>query len=79
MKNRIKSIDEGSPLRGKVSEGDSLVSVNGNIIRDVLDYKFFAYDEKLEVVMEDRAGKRYTVHVIKNEGGDTRWKDLLRT
>ena len=70
MKNKIKSIDEGSPLRGKVSEGDSLVSVNGHIIRDVLDYKYFAYDEKLEVVMEASTGERYTLHVIKNEGGD---------
>ena len=70
MKNKIRSIDEGSPLRGKVSEGDSLVSINGNIIRDVLDYKYFAYDEKLEVVMEAPEGGRYTLHVIKNEGGD---------
>ena len=70
MKNRIRSIDEGSPLQGKVSVGDALVSINGNIIRDVLDYKYYAYDEKQEILMESCAGERYTVHVLKNEGGD---------
>jgi len=40
MENIIRSIDAGSPLEGKASPGDRLVSINGNIIHDVLDYKF---------------------------------------
>ena len=49
--NQIKSIDNNSPLRGRAAVGDSLVSINGNKIVDVLDYKFFAYDSVLKVVL----------------------------
>ena len=45
--NKIKKIDDASPLQGKVSAGDCLVSINGNRILDVLDYKFYAYDRHL--------------------------------
>ena len=56
MYNLISSIDGDSPLRGRVQLGDALVSINGNRILDVLDYKFFAYDRKL--VRADRTQKR---------------------
>ena len=45
--NKIKKIDDASPLQGKVSAGDCLVSINGNRILDVLDYKFYAYDRHM--------------------------------
>ncbi|MBQ2192195.1 MAG: radical SAM protein, partial [Clostridia bacterium] len=68
--NRIKSIDRSSPLRGKASVGESLVSINGNRIVDVLDYKFFAYDRSLSVVLRRADGTEHSVHVHKDEGGD---------
>ena len=68
--NRIKAIDATSPLRGRASVGDSLVSINGNRIVDVLDYKFFAYDRSLAVVLWRANGTEYSVHVRKDEGGD---------
>ena len=40
--NYIKSVDEGSPLYGRVESGDTVIAINGNQILDVLDYKFFA-------------------------------------
>ena len=70
MRNRIKSIDEWSPLLGKVSVGDSLRSINGNTIRDVLDYKYYAYDEHLDLVMERPEGGSYELHIEKAEGGE---------
>ena len=70
MRNRIKSIDEWSPLLGKVSVGDSLRSINGNTIRDVLDYKYYAYDEHLDLVMERPDGGSYELHIEKVEGGE---------
>ncbi len=70
MRNRIKSIDEWSPLLGKVSVGDSLRSINGNTIRDVLDYKYYAYDEHLDLVMERPDGGSYELHIEKAEGGE---------
>ena len=70
MENRIKSIDADSPLRGKAAVGESLVSINGNRIVDVLDYKYFAYDRNLTVVLRRPDGEEHSVHVRKAEGGD---------
>ena len=49
--NYIKSVDPTSPLHGKVSPGDTITAINGNEILDVLDYKFFAYDPRLTVLL----------------------------
>ena len=68
--NRISHIDSTSPLRGKAEEGDLVVSINGKKVLDVLDYKFYAYDRQLEVVLEKKDGSRVTVSVAKPEGGD---------
>lgn len=68
--NIIKSIDSDSPLAGKVSPGDSLISINNSIIQDVLDYKFYAYDRKLSVCLRKPNGEEYSVKVRKGEGGD---------
>lgn len=68
--NRIRTIDLTSPLKGKAEVGECLVSINGNRIVDVLDYKFFAYDRALTVVLRRPDGSEYSVHVRKEEGGD---------
>ena len=68
--NYIKSVDPTSPLRGKAAIGDTVVSINGNEILDVLDYKFFAYDRELDVVLRRPDGSEYGVRVKKDEGGD---------
>ena len=70
MDNQIKSIDRNSPLRHKAKVGDRVVSINGNIIHDVLDYKFFAYDRKLDIILRREDGSEYQVTVHKDEGGD---------
>ena len=68
--NYIKSVDPTSPLRGKAAIGDTVVSINGNEILDVLDYKFFAYDRELDVILRRPDGSEYAVRVRKDEGGD---------
>lgn len=68
--NYIKSVDPTSPLHGRVTPGDTIVSINGNEILDVLDYKFFAYDRDLEVCLQRPDGTQYSLHVKKGEGGD---------
>ena len=70
MKNVIKSIDHGSPLEKRAHVGDSLISINGKRIVDVLDYKFYAYDRHLHVLLRRPDGSEYTVEVRKAEGGD---------
>ena len=70
MENIIKSIDRGSPLHRKAHVGDAVISINGNKIIDVLDYKFFAYDSRLKVLLRRPDGSEYEVTVHKGEGGD---------
>ena len=70
MENIIKSIDRTSPLHGHAHPGDALVSINGNKIIDVLDYKYYAYDERLDVLLRSPDGQEKTVKLRKREGGD---------
>ncbi len=70
MENIIKSIDRTSPLHGHACPGDALVSINGNKIIDVLDYKYYAYDELLDVLLRSPDGHEKTVKIHKREGGD---------
>ena len=70
MENIIKSIDRGSPLHRKAHVGDAVIAINGNKIIDVLDYKFFAYDSRLKVLLRRPDGSEYEVTVHKSEGGD---------
>ena len=68
--NKIKSIDRDSPLRHRAEPGDVLLSINGNRIIDVLDYKFFAYDRALDLRLRRPDGTEYELQVHKPEGGD---------
>ena len=70
MENIIKSIDRGSPLHRKAHVGDAVISINVNKIIDVLDYKFFAYDSRLKVLLRRPDGSEHEVTVHKSEGGD---------
>ena len=70
MENVIRAIDPGSPLERRVHPGDRLLSVNGMPIRDVLDYKFYAYDRDLRLVLARPDGSEYRLHIRKAEGGD---------
>ena len=70
MENVIRAIDPGSPLEHRAAVGDRLTSINGKPIRDVLDYKFYAYDRDLHLVLNRPDGSEYCLHVRKAEGGD---------
>ena len=70
MENVIRSIDPGSPLSGRSDVGDRLLSINGKRILDVLDYKFYAYDRDLHLLLQRPDGTEYRLHIRKPEGGD---------
>lgn len=71
MLNTVTSIDESSPLLGRVSVGDTLLSVNGHEIEDVLDYRYWTYEPKLTLVLVSGETKEeYTVRVRHGAGGD---------
>ena len=67
----ICSIDAHSPAhRAGVRVGETLTHINGHQIVDVLDYKFYSYDTRLELTLRDGGGSTRTVRVIKHEGED---------
>jgi len=70
MKNIISKIEDYSPLRHRVHVGDELISINGNEIIDVMDYKFFSYDPELSLVIRNGEGVEHSLHVEKAEGED---------
>lgn len=69
MSTKIASIDPHSPAeRAGVVVGETLLSVNGNKVVDVLDYKFFTYDTRLTLLLEREDGTRRTLSLRKSEG-----------
>ena len=66
----IRHIDDDSPLRGRAEVGDVLLSINGNPIHDVLDYKYYAYDTRLTVELRSPDGETKLVRIRKPEGGE---------
>lgn len=71
MAGKITSIDPHSPAeRAKLRVGETLLSINGREIEDVLDYRFYGYDPKLTLVVQEPSGAQRTVHIRKAEGED---------
>ncbi len=52
-----------------IKENDILLSVNGNIINDVLDYRFYIMDEALELSLS-RDGEEFSAKIKKDEYSD---------
>ena len=58
MAVKITSVEPGSPARrARIHKGDTLISINGNPITDVLDYQFYTTDEHLEILLCDEEKK----------------------
>ena len=70
MKHIIKTVEPTSPLRRKVRPGEELVAVNGHRVIDVLDYKFYSYEEKLLLELVTAEGGTKLVAVTKPLGAD---------
>lgn len=68
---KIYSVEEKSYADKKgIKAGDTLISVNGNEINDVLDYRFYLTDEKLHLVLKTPEGKLKAVLIRKSEEED---------
>lgn len=66
----IQSVIAGSVSeRAGIKAGDCLLRVNGNIIRDVLDYRFYLTDTSVRLELE-RDGEIYRVVLNKGEYDD---------
>ena len=70
----IRSIDPRSPAhRAGLKLGETLVQVNGHPIIDVLDYKFYTYDPRLELVLKNQDGETRTVRLKSGRGKTWGW------
>lgn len=68
---RITGIEESSPLLSLgVRAGDTLVAVNKNEIRDVLDYRFYITDRNITLSLVREDGEEYEVSLRKREYDD---------
>ena len=67
---KIESVLEGSlSARAGILSGDGLCAINGNTIRDVLDYRFYLADVSVQLEIE-RDGSRFDVTLKKGEYED---------
>ena len=54
----ITGVDPRSPARrAGVRAGETLTHINGHPIVDVLDYKFYGYDPRLELTLRGEDGR----------------------
>ena len=61
----VNDVIKNSPsFKAKIKAGDGLVSINGNEIMDVLDYRFYILDDKLKLTFE-RNGKIKNIKINK--------------
>lgn len=67
----ISRVEKHSPAaKAHIKQGETLLSINGERVVDVLDYKFLSYDAALSLEIEGTDGARRTVRIRKEEGED---------
>ena len=67
----IRAVEPRSPAhRAGVRVGETLTHINGHPIVDVLDYKFYSYDPRLELTLQDGEGTVRSLRLKKSEGED---------
>ena len=64
----ISGVESGSPAaKAKIQAGEQLLSINGQEIVDVLDYRFYMMEQKLLLEIRSVSGEERTVAVKKEE------------
>ncbi len=68
MSVKIDGVEKKSPAAKKrIKAGDTLLSINGNEIVDVLDYRFYQNEEKLALNILRKNGKEKLYNIKKKE------------
>ena len=66
----VSSVLEKSPAQHiGIRSGDEVLSVNGHLLRDVIDYQYFAAEEELEILVR-RYGETLPLHLQREYGED---------
>lgn len=69
--NQITGIKPGSIAEEiEIKVGDVLISINGNTVHDILDYKFHLSDEWIELEIEREGDERYIYEIEKDYDED---------
>lgn len=64
---RICGVEKGSfAAKKRIKSGDTLLSINGNEINDVLDYRFYAQEEKLILCVLNKRGRTRKIKIKKS-------------
>lgn len=70
-KQLIVGVEPGSIAHKlHIKKGDHLLTVNGETVRDVFDYRFLAEDEYVELEIEKPDGEIYVYEIEKDYGDD---------
>ncbi len=67
---KIISVDPGSPLYGLIRPGYKLLKINGEKVRDNLDYRYKVAEEAVALEFEDARGERFGFKVRFETTGD---------
>ncbi len=71
IENVISKVVAGSIAeRFGVVPGDKLITINGQAIEDVIDYRFLTTDEHLEILMQKPDGSEWIIEVAKEYDDD---------
>ena len=71
MSVKIKSVQAHSPaVRAGIRPGEILEEIDGNIIEDFLDYRFFMASENVNLLIRSDKGEDRKVHIRKGEYED---------
>ena len=54
----------------EIEPGDFLISINGEEIKDILDYKFQIFDEYITILIEKQNGEEWELEIEKEENED---------
>src|SRR5512137_905871 len=61
---RVMRVEPGSPAEvAGLRAGDTILSINGHVLRDVIDYRFYSAEEELEIVFERTPGQVQVAHI----------------
>ncbi|MDU4889104.1 MAG: DUF512 domain-containing protein [Clostridium sp.] len=71
MKNEIKEIVPCSIAEEvELEVGDRLLSINGNDVKDIIDYKYLVTDEELVIEVEKKDGEIWEIEIEKDYDED---------